>query len=137
MSVAVAHQVSPTSARTLEEAAREASFRGTRLAVIHVVENLDEDVAAAHDGGISDAVTAALGKADLAHVPWDLRLAAGGTQVTDVAEAILREVGSLQPELLVIGARQRSPVGKALLGSVAQTLILDSPVPVLVIKGGK
>jgi nucleotide-binding universal stress UspA family protein len=57
--------------------------------------------------------------------------------VTDVAEAILREVGSLQPELLVIGARQRSPVGKALLGSVAQTLILDSPVPVLVIKGGK
>ncbi|MCW2811511.1 MAG: hypothetical protein JWP61_1969, partial [Friedmanniella sp.] len=37
-------------------------------------------------------------------------------------------------ELLVIGARRRSPVGKFLLGSVTQTLILQSEVPVLVVK---
>ena len=134
MTVAVAHQVSPTSAKALEEAAREASFRGTRLAVIHVVQNLDEDVAAANEAGISDAVARALGDADLEHVPWELHLAAGGSQVPDVAEAILQELESLKPDLLVIGARQRSPVGKALLGSVAQTLILDSTVPILVVK---
>ena len=134
MTVAVAHQVSPTSAKALAEAAREASFRGTRLAVIHVVQNLDEDVAAANEAGISDAVARALGDADLGHVPWELHLAACGSQVTDVTEAILQEVETLKPDLLVIGARQRSPVGKALLGSVAQTLILDSKVPILLVK---
>jgi nucleotide-binding universal stress UspA family protein len=36
--------------------------------------------------------------------------------------------------MLVIGARRRSPVGKALVGSVAQTLILDADLPVLVVK---
>jgi nucleotide-binding universal stress UspA family protein len=34
----------------------------------------------------------------------------------------------------VIGARRRSPVGKALTGSVAQTVILQADVPVLVVK---
>ena len=56
MTVAVAHQVSPTTERALTEAAREASFRDTRLAVIHVVDSLDNDIAAANEAGISDAV---------------------------------------------------------------------------------
>jgi nucleotide-binding universal stress UspA family protein len=37
-------------------------------------------------------------------------------------------------EILVIGARRRSPVGKFLLGSVAQTLILDADIPVVEVK---
>ena len=37
-------------------------------------------------------------------------------------------------DLLVIGARRRSPVGKAFLGSVTQEVLLDSAVPVLVVK---
>jgi nucleotide-binding universal stress UspA family protein len=40
----------------------------------------------------------------------------------------------MQPDLLVLGARRRSPVGKALMGSVAQTIILEANVPVLVVK---
>jgi nucleotide-binding universal stress UspA family protein len=40
----------------------------------------------------------------------------------------------LGADLLVIGARRRSPVGKALLGSVAQTVILEAALPVLVVK---
>ena len=35
---------------------------------------------------------------------------------------------------MVIGAGRRSPVGKALMGSVTQTLILRADVPVLVVK---
>jgi nucleotide-binding universal stress UspA family protein len=51
-----------------------------------------------------------------------------------VAETILDLTGKVEAELLIIGARRRSPVGKALLGSVTQTLILEVDVPVLVVK---
>ncbi|MDD7932155.1 universal stress protein [Actinomycetospora straminea] len=37
-------------------------------------------------------------------------------------------------DLLVIGVRRRSPVGKALLGDVAQRLLLEAAVPVLAVK---
>ena len=35
---------------------------------------------------------------------------------------------------VIIGARRRTPVGKAFLGSVAQTLILEADAPVLVVQ---
>src|SRR3954454_1892977 len=116
MTVAVAHQVSPSSQQALTEGAREASFRGTQLAVIHVVESLDKDIAAANEAGISDAVQKVLSGAGLTDVAWDLHLIAGGTEVADVASAVLDKVGEVAPDLLVIGARRRSPVGKAFLG---------------------
>jgi len=37
-------------------------------------------------------------------------------------------------ELLVIGIRHRNPVGKLLLGSVSQQLLLECPKPVLAVK---
>ena len=52
----------------------------------------------------------------------------------DVGDAIVELTDRLGPDLLVLGARRRSPVGKALLGSVAQTIILEASVPVLVVK---
>lgn len=35
---------------------------------------------------------------------------------------------------LVVGVRKRSPVGKAVLGSIAQRLILEATIPVLSVK---
>ena len=40
----------------------------------------------------------------------------------------------MKAAILVIGARRRSPVGKAFLGWVSQHLILEADVPVLVVK---
>ena len=45
-----------------------------------------------------------------------------------------RPLGAYFGGEMVIGARRRSPVGKALMGSVTQTLILRAGVPVLVLK---
>jgi nucleotide-binding universal stress UspA family protein len=134
MSVAVAHHTRSSSGLALAEGARQAAYRGTDLVVIHVVESLDNDIAEANRAGISDAVEKALVDTSLPDVRWDVRLVAGGRDTADVSDALLRAVAELRPELLVIGARRRSPVGKAFLGSITQNLILDADVPVLVVK---
>ena len=129
MTVAIAHQVSASSRIALEQAVKEAGFRGTDLAVLHVVESIDADNQEAYRLGISDEIEKAVG-ADPA-VPWRLHLATAGA---DLAGTLLRLVEEIDADLLVIGARRRSPVGKALLGSVAQTVILEAALPVLVVK---
>jgi nucleotide-binding universal stress UspA family protein len=134
MSVAVAHHTRSSSDLALQEGARQAAYRGTDLVVVHVVESLDNDIAEANRAGISDAVEKALAAAAVPDVRWDVRLVAGGRDIADVSQAILGAVGELGPDVLVIGARRRSPVGKAFLGSVAQNIILDADVPVLVVK---
>lgn len=129
MTVAVAHQVSATSRTALVQAVQEAKFRATDLAVLHVVDSIDADREEAYRLGVSDEIEKVVGQDT--SVPWKLHLATAGP---DLAGALLRLVGTLDADLLVIGARHRSPVGKALLGSVAQTLILEADLPVLVVK---
>jgi len=135
MSVVVAHQVSATAAQALREGAREAAFRRVPLKIIHVVDSLDNDIAEANRAGISDAIEEALADdKTLEAVHWDLHLVASKPGVADVASAILDTIKDIGPDLVVIGARRRSPVGKAFLGSVTQNILLDVDVPVLVVK---
>jgi nucleotide-binding universal stress UspA family protein len=132
MMVAVAHRGSATSRVVLTEAARQASLRGTGLAVIHVTASaLDADTVEAYRAGISDEVERVFGTDPT--VPWQLFLRT--TRAEDVGAEILALADEIGAELLVIGARRRSPVGKALLGSITQTVILEANMPVLVVKG--
>ncbi|GAB6984067.1 universal stress protein [Nocardioides pyridinolyticus] len=130
MTVAVAHQVSPTSLLAIQQAASEAQYRGTDLAVLHVTDSaLDADRREAYRLGIADDIERALGS-DVS-VDWRLHLVTSKADIGGEVVALAEEVGA---DLLVIGARRRSPVGKAFLGSVAQTIILQADVPVLVVK---
>ena len=52
----------------------------------------------------------------------------------DTAEELLKAMDSHDAELLVIGIRHRTPVGKLLLGSVSQQLLLECAKPVLAVK---
>ena len=56
----------------------------------------------------------------------------------DEIEQVL-QVLQARPEItrLVVGVRRRSPVGKAVLGSIPQRLILEAPVPVLSVKAAQ
>jgi nucleotide-binding universal stress UspA family protein len=52
----------------------------------------------------------------------------------DPVEELLDAMDRADAELLVIGIRHRSPVGKLLLGSVSQRLLLECHKPVLAVK---
>ncbi len=56
-----------------------------------------------------------------------------GASAVEEIEAL---VESLQASLLIIGLRKRSAVGKLILGSVAQDLLLTVSCPVLAVKAG-
>ena len=130
MTVAVAHQVSATASLALSHAVEEAKFRGTDLAVLHVVNSaLDADREEAYRVGVSDEIERAVGPDT--DITWKLHLR---TVSGDIGDAIVELTDRLGPDLLVLGARRRSPAGKALFGSVAQTIILEANVPVLVVK---
>jgi len=130
MSVAVAHQASASGRLTLQEAAKEASLRQTAMSVLHIAEAVDIDFIEDQKTRLRDEITQVLGEASLHDVEWTLEVATG----VDVAETVLDLVADTDVELLVIGARRRSAVGKLILGSVTQTIILRADVPVLVVK---
>ncbi len=54
----------------------------------------------------------------------------------DPAEQILDAAAEAGAELIVLGTRKRTPVGKFLLGSTVQRVILDADCPVLCVKAG-
>lgn len=52
----------------------------------------------------------------------------------DVGEEIVRVAEENHAELVVVGIRPRTPVGKVLMGSVAQVVIMGAPCPVLTVR---
>jgi nucleotide-binding universal stress UspA family protein len=52
----------------------------------------------------------------------------------DVAEDLISVAAESAADFIVIGLRRRSPVGKLILGSNAQRILLDAPCPVLAVK---
>jgi nucleotide-binding universal stress UspA family protein len=66
-----------------------------------------------------------------AGIPFEVRQPVRGR---DVAEELAAVVDETAAELLVIGLRKRSAVGKLLMGSAAQRILLDVDCPVLAVK---
>jgi len=54
--------------------------------------------------------------------------------VRSVASAVLAAAQAVDADLIVVGIRRRSPVGKAVLGSTSQEVILKADCPVLAVK---
>ncbi|PRY57122.1 nucleotide-binding universal stress UspA family protein [Knoellia remsis] len=52
----------------------------------------------------------------------------------DAAEALLAIAAEVDASVVVIGLRHRTPVGKLIMGSVAQRILLDARCPVLAVK---
>jgi nucleotide-binding universal stress UspA family protein len=56
------------------------------------------------------------------------------TDAHDSAEELIKTAEATEADFIVIGLRRRSPVGKLLLGSNAQRVLLDAACPVLAVK---
>lgn len=63
-------------------------------------------------------------------VPGEVRQEIGA----DLADVVLDVAEEVDASTIVVGLRHRTPVGKLLLGSVSQRILLDSRVPVLAVK---
>ncbi|WP_232687240.1 universal stress protein [Halobacterium zhouii] len=50
-------------------------------------------------------------------------------------ESIVSLTDDTDADLVLVGGRQRSPTGKAVFGSTAQTVLLSSPCPVTFVRG--
>jgi nucleotide-binding universal stress UspA family protein len=63
-------------------------------------------------------------------VPHQVRQAVGA----DVAQEMIRVAVETNADAIVIGLRHRTPVGKLIMGSVAQQVLLDAPCWVIAVK---
>lgn len=127
MTVAVAHSDTDQGKAALRRAAAEAALHGEPLAVLHIVPGLEDSSAVAPV--IEASVHETLG--DRTDLAIQVHTAAEGHSL---AGALVDLASEIDASLLVIGSRRRSAVGKLLLGSTVQRVLLDAPMAVLVVK---
>jgi nucleotide-binding universal stress UspA family protein len=115
--IVVGYVPKPEGDAALRRAAEEAQLRGSRLVVVN-----------SHRGGREfdgeDAVESETALDEIRQLVRGL----------DPADDLVAVAEELDAEFIVIGLRRRTPVGKLILGSNAQRVLLDAPCPVLAVK---
>lgn len=130
MSVVVGFVRSPEGDAALRRAIDEARLRGTKLVVVHSMEGGSKESSAeviAYREALEE-VEGLLQGEGVDHEVVELVL--GNTPAEDLLEVADQQ----QADLIVIGLRRRSPVGKLILGSNAQDVLLQADCPVLAVK---
>jgi nucleotide-binding universal stress UspA family protein len=102
-----------------------------RLVVVNTGRNGDNSHPSFASGQDVDAIEAELTEAGVDH---EVRQP---TTKVSAAEAIIVTALDVGADLIVIGMRRRSPVGKVITGSTAQAVLLDATCPVLSVKPGQ
>ena len=128
--IVVGYVPKPEGKAALRRAAEEAKLRDSRLVVVNSHRGgreFDRDDAIESEAQLAE-VKNLLNDAGVAH---DVRQLVRGM---DPAEDLVNVAAEVDAELIVIGLRRRSPVGKLILGSNAQRVLLDAPCPVLAVK---
>jgi nucleotide-binding universal stress UspA family protein len=128
--VVVGYVPKPEGEAALTSAIAEAKLRGSKVVVVNSHRGgQDFDGAASRKAESEmDVVKTRLDDAGLEH---DVRQLVRGFEPAEDLMGIAEEVSA---ELIVIGLRRRSPVGKLILGSNAQRILLEARCPVLAVK---
>jgi nucleotide-binding universal stress UspA family protein len=130
MPVVVGYVPTPEGRAALRKAADECRLRNTRLVVINSNrggKDLDATEATRYEGELTE-IRAQLEAAGVTH---EVRQLVRGMEPAEDLIAVAEEIDA---DFIVIGLRRRTPVGKLILGSNAQRILLDAPCPVLAVK---
>lgn len=130
MTVLVGFVPNPLGEAALTTAVAEARRRGEPLLVVNV--SRDDVAVDAHRAGAEQLDRIRRDLADL-DLDVEVRQIEGGSDASDV---LLHVANRENASVVVIGLRHRSAVGKLLLGSSAQRILLDATCPVLAVKAG-
>jgi nucleotide-binding universal stress UspA family protein len=128
MSVVVGYVPTLEGAAAFEHALREAVQRESLLVIVNTSRGdalVDQRYAATEQ---LDQLESRLVESNVDH------LLVHSIRGRDAAEEILAAAGEHRAELIVLGLRRRSPVGKLIMGSTAQRVLLDARCPVLAVK---
>ncbi|WP_128374676.1 universal stress protein [Streptomyces cavernae] len=128
MTVLIGYVPSPEGEAALRAGIDEARRRGERILVVNTSRGdamVDTRFAQEPDLAHVREDLAALG------IDFDIRQVLGGR---DAAEEIIELAEKSEASLVVIGLRRRSAVGKLIMGSSAQQILLGAGCPVLAVK---
>lgn len=129
MTVVVGYLMSDEGRAAFDRAVDEAKLRGSRLLVVHSLQGGtrdEEDQARAY----RDEVARIEQTLDSESITSEVRqLVRGRPAGHDLVEVARQESATL----IVIGLRRRSPVGKLVLSSNAQEVLLHADCPVLAV----
>lgn len=122
----------PEGRAALHRGVEEAKLRSSRLVVVNSSKEGPQsgEKAVAVDEQLERV------RADLAGSGVDFSVR-GLVRGLEVAEDLVDVAKSEQADLIVIGLRRRSPVGKLILGSNAQKILLDADCAVLAVKADR
>lgn len=130
MTIVVGYVPKPEGRAALRRAVEEARLRHAKLVVINSNrggKELDDEDALRYERELEDIRD----ELDSEGVEHEVRQLVRGMEPAEDLIAVAEEVAA---DFIVIGLRRRSPVGKLILGSNAQRVLLDAPCPVLAVK---
>ena len=128
MTVLVGYVPTPEGEAAFAAALEEAGRRGEPLLLL----NSPRGGAAVSADLAGDDVVKGLGdRARAAGIAMEVRQT---QHAGEIADEVLRVARETDASVIVIGLRKRSPVGKLLMGSSAQRILLDADRPVLAVK---
>ena len=130
MTIVVGYVPKPEGRAALRRAAEEARLRGERLVVVSSLRAV-RDTGSDADSQYEQELLAVRDSLEAAGIEHEVRQLVRGQEPSEDLIAIAEEVSA---DVIVIGLRRRSPVGKLILGSNAQRILLDAPCPVLAVK---
>lgn len=126
MTILVAYVDRPEGQAALDKGIEIATRRNERLVVVNAgAGGKDESLIDGYEG---ERVAERLSKLS---VEAEFKQFVRGKSTIEEIEEMVEQ---LQVSVLVIGLRKRSPVGKLLMGSMAQEILLNVPCPVLAVK---
>lgn len=126
MTILVAYVARPEGKAALDKGIEIATRRNERLVVVNAgAGGKDESIIDGYEGErVAERLAKLPIEAEFKH------FVRGKSTIEEIEEL----VEQFQVSVLVIGLRKRSPVGKLLLGSMAQDILLNVSCPVLAVK---